>query len=103
MIAVTLNVPTFVCPVGKSHCLCTFSYHLHRYKTHLLQHLEMPTCTRPSPRVKRHSHRTGHAECGRGRRGERTPPEDAGGDLTDAPVAARHLLLRPLQYGCRSP
>eukprot|EP01047_Picozoa_sp_COSAG01_P022176 COSAG01_NODE_1309_length_10793_cov_10.360483_7_plen_98_part_00 len=32
-------------------------------QTHLLQqHLKMPTCTRPSPRVKRHSHRTGHAE-----------------------------------------
>ena len=57
--------------------------------------LEMPTHRCPSPRVKCHPHKTGHAECRRGRRGVRTPPEDAGGDLTDAPVAARHLLPRP--------
>eukprot|EP01047_Picozoa_sp_COSAG01_P109506 COSAG01_NODE_38377_length_490_cov_1.191816_1_plen_133_part_01 len=65
--------------------------------------LEMPTRTRPSPHIKCHLHKTGHAECGRGRRVERTPPEDAGDALTDTPVAARHLLPRPLQYGCRSP
>ena len=65
--------------------------------------LEMLTHRCPLPRVKCHPHKTGHAECGRGRRVERTPPEDAGDDLTDAPVAARHLLPRPLQYGCRSP
>ena len=53
--------------------------------------------------IKCHPHKTGHAESGRGRRVERTPPADAGDDLTDAPAAARHLLLRPLHYGCRSP
>jgi hypothetical protein len=47
--------------------------------------LEMLTHRCPLPRVKYCPHKTGHADCGRGRRGERTPPEGAGGDLTDAP------------------
>ena len=65
--------------------------------------LEMLTHRCPLPRVKYCPHRTGHANCRRGRRGERTPPADAGCDLTDAPAAARHLLPRPLHYGCCSP
>ena len=66
-------------------------------------HSAQQEATRPSPHIKCHPHKTGHAECRRGRHVERTPPEDAGGDLTDAPVAARHLLPCPVHYGCRSP
>ena len=65
--------------------------------------LEMPTRTRPSPHIKCHPHKTGHAECGRGRRGVRTPPEDAGGDLTDAPDRGSASVAVSLHYGCRSP
>ena len=47
--------------------------------------LEMLTHRCPLPRVKYCPHRTGHANCRRGGRVERTPPVGAGGDLTDAP------------------
>ena len=57
--------------------------------------LEMLTHRCPLPRVKYCPHKTGHADCGRGGRVERTPPEDAGGDLTDAPDRGSASVAAP--------
>ena len=65
--------------------------------------LEMLTHRCPLPRVKYCPHRTGHANCRRGGRVERTPPVGAGGDLTDAPDRGSASVAVSLQYGCRSP